>query len=107
MPATPFDFAALAAGLSLPPTAALWAAGWEASQACYPAPLPGFLTPAELTAACQRLGLSAELREVMLSALPEVTGDPRLCRLLWHLYRRLFSPHQIRHDGSTGLSQLA
>ena len=93
------SFEALAAGLGLPPTAAAWAAGWEASQACYPAPCPGFLTTPEMQAICQRLKLSAELREVVLGTLPELTSDPRLCRLLWHLYRRLFvEPGMLKDD---------
>lgn len=97
MRAPPFE--ELASGLLLPAAAAVWAAGWEASQACYPEPLPGFLTAAELGATCKRIGFSTELREVVLGALPEVTSDPRLCRLLWHLYRRLFiDPGMLKED---------
>jgi hypothetical protein len=97
MTARPFE--ALATGLGLPPAASVWAAGWEASQACFPDPLPGFLTTAELAATCRRIGFSTELRDVVLGALPEVTSDPRLCRLLWHLYRRLFvDPGMLKDD---------
>ena len=92
-------FETVAAGLGLPPAAGIWAMGWEASQACYPDPLPAFLTPAGLLATGQRLNLSTELREVLLGALPEVTAEPRLCRLLWHLYRRLFiDPGMLKDD---------
>jgi hypothetical protein len=97
MTTTPFD--ALAAGLGLPPTAAVWAAGWEASLASYPAPLPDILTAAGLAATCNRIGFSTELREAVLGALPAVTADPRLCRLVWHLYRRLFvDPGMLKED---------
>jgi hypothetical protein len=85
---TPFE--AVASGLRLPPEAAVWVHGWEASQACYPQPVPGFLTPAGLNANADWAGLSTELRSVFLGALPGLTCDERLCRLLWHLYRRLF-----------------
>ncbi len=94
-------FATVATALGLGPEASLWAEGWEASQACYPRPVPPYLTPAGLAAACDGAGVSAELREVLAGALPEVTRDERLCRLSWHLYRRLFVSPGMLHENLT------
>jgi hypothetical protein len=41
------------------------------------------------------------LREVLLGVLPELTCDERLCRLLWHLYRRLFVTPGMLHEDLT------
>lgn len=97
MPTTPFDV--VAAELGLAPAAVVWAAGWDASEACYPSPLPEVLTELRFAAVCQRTGVSTELREVLLGALPKLTADARLCHLLWHLYRRLFvTPGMLQED---------
>ena len=82
-------FSEVVSGLGLPPAvAAVWAGGWEVSQADYPTGgPPPFLLPDFVRETGDRIGVSAELRDVLLAALPEFSGRPLLCRLAWHLHR--------------------
>jgi len=93
----PPSFAELSATLRLAPATAAWATDWDASQACYPASGPDFLTPAWVENACLAIACSTELRQVLLDALPAVRDNGPLCRLAWHLHCRLY-PSGLLND---------
>ncbi len=68
----------------------VWRQGWDESQAGFSEANVHFLSPAFVDGACRRIGLSCEVRNAILAALPSTAALPALRRLAWHLYRRLY-----------------
>ena len=82
-------FARIAAMFSDPSAAAPWAEGWEDSQATYPGKPLEIFDADRLRRSCDLVGLAGAPREALLEHVSVFAADDRLCRLAWHLFRRL------------------